>query len=322
MAYTVDQVWRRGKIEAPLVPSLLMQEWVQDEFAYAHDYRLWSFSRIEGTLLTAAAKTGTATVTFGSTTVTLNGTLVLDATDVGRQFRAGTQLPFGIVGFTVSTPSIRLESAYTGPTGLVDCTVLDAWLTMPADFQEFIVVADPDDDFDLWFWCSEAQLNRLDPGRTSTGQPYVLASRSPWPAVTAGVGEVVISTPGQLRYELWPHTTAARGYQMLYKKRPPRLQLADSLPEPIGTRIDWIVELLLARACRWPGTEQRRNPLYSLPNAQDHQKRGEILLARVELEDEDRYPTWYMTRTPRYGYPLDSRFMQSHDWGWFGGTFR
>jgi len=320
MPITVDQVWRRIKLEAPLVPSLLLQEWVQDEFAFAHDYRLWGYSRIEGAITTAAAKSGTATVTLGSNVVLLNGSLTAAASDVGRQFRGAGQLPIGILGYTTSPPSLRLETAYTGNSGLQTSDIVDAWITMAPDFQEFIAVWDATNDFDLYFWATEQDLNRLDPGRTSTGQPYVLASRSAWPAgITAGLNETVIATPNQVRYELWPTTTTARGYPMLYKKRPPRLQLSDTLPEPLGSRIDWLLSLLLARACRWPGTEKRRNPLYSLPSAQDHQKRGIEKLAHLELTDEDRYPTWYQTRTRHYSYPLDSAFMQSHDYA--GGSY-
>jgi hypothetical protein len=319
MAYTFDRVWRRMALEAPLVPVSLLQGWCRDVFNDTWDWRPWSASRVESAIQVTDALTGTLSVVNGSTTVTLDGTLAATAAAVGRQLQVTAQLPIGILVYTnAATDTLTLEVPYMGPTAsLTQATVLDAWVTMPADFQSFIAVWDPTQQIDLWYWATELDLNRLDPGRTSTGDPFVLASRSTW----GGGATVPVALRNRLRYELWPYLTTQRGYPMLYKRRPPALASTTVLPEPFGSRMDWWEELVMAKVCKWPGTEQRRNPHFGLPTAQARQSEGLRIRAELELVDEDRYPSWYLTRSARYGMPIDSNYRQGHDWSAYGGNY-
>jgi hypothetical protein len=311
MAYTFDRAWRRIALQAPLVPVPLLQDWCRDAFVDACEWRLWSFMRGEGVLQTQAAVVGTCAVVNGSATVTLSGTLVGSAGAVGRQLWVASQYPIGILAYTAGAPdTLTLETPYPGPTGTVDATILDAWITVPADFGQWICVWDPTQQIDLWIDVTEQDLNKLDPGRTSYGDPYLLASRSTW-----GTGATVpIALRGLRRYELWPYLTSARGFPMLYRKVAPTLRPSTELPDPLGHSLGWLEEAVMSQVCKWPGTEQRRNPHFSLPAARDRTAESRRLLAETELYDEDNYPSWYLTRSPRHAQPVDAAYRQTHDW--------
>src|SRR4029077_3292533 len=77
---------------------------------------------------------------------------------------------------------------------------------------------------------------------------------------------VVSVTPGfqssAPMFELWPYQMSARVYPYLYDRRFPDANIPGWAFPPFIDG-DLLVKGALADVCRWAGTEDRRNPMYS-----------------------------------------------------------
>lgn len=316
MPDTFADVWRAVRLHAPQVPALLAQDWVQTAYRHLCERRAWSWLRSENEILVNAQKTGTATVTRSSATVTGVG-LTFAATDEGRQFRAGTNSSiYSIISVNVGLNTATLDRVFGGTTAAAaDCTVLDAYVTMPVDFGRFVVVLDPANGWMLHVYETDDVLNARDPQRSSTGTPWALVSRR-ISSVTA--------TIRRAQYELWPYKTSAANYPYYYIRRPEKFAPSDPLPFLLQDRGDILKLGALAECCDWPGEREQRNPYYNQVLARMKKDQFNAEIDQLEVRDEEVYLTWLQTVdwTRRYSMaPMDARFMQSHDEGMLTSTW-
>ena len=307
---TFEDIVRSVVLRAPAVPFTLAEDFVRESLQKAWDYRSsgWSMARRENKFSTAAQKTGTATVTNNSTTVTGVG-LTFATTDALRQFRIGSNQPvYSLASVDATANTAVLDDPYQGTTAAAgDARILDAYVTMPPDFGKFIAVIDPQNFWQLRHWVTDEELNSWDPQRSSTTTPWALISRRE---------STLAATLGRRQYELWPDATGANEYWMFYYTRPPTLALDTDLPGLFSDRGDILRRGALAECAAWPGTEDRKNPYFN--NALATSLRNQFIqeLSRLEVIDEDIYPTWWETVSwvDRDTFsPLDSRYIQSHD---------
>lgn len=304
---TFEDVWRKVKLHVPLADALLCQEWVQASWRRLCDKRPWSWLRSENEIITNDQVTGTVDITRSSATVTGVG-LVFAASDVDRQFRVGTNQPiYTITAVDLGLNTATLDRVYGGPTATATAgVVLDAYVTMPADFGRFLGVLDPQNGWQLRWWITEDELNLWDAQRSSTGTPWALVARR-LASTTA--------LDGRAQYELWPYATAAKNYPFYYIRRPPALQDSSTFEGVLADRGDLIILAALAEAAEWPGLEDRKNPYFNLRLAEIKRKQLVEELALLELRDEEVYMTWLETVSwiNRGRAPIDSRYLQSHD---------
>lgn len=310
MADTFATVWRAVRLHCPLADPLLCQYWARTAYQKICDRKNWSFLRAESQFLINASKSGTCDVTRGSATVS-GGTLAYAASDAGRQFRVGSGPLYTIIAADATT--YTLDRVYGGTTATATTgLVLDALLTVPADFRRFIAVIDPVNNWQLHLWVTEDELNTWDAARTSTGTPWAVVSRK---YATAGPLE------GRIQYELWPFATAQKNYPYFYQRGPEALQDDTVLLGPLSTAGSLLVTLALAEAAEWPGTEDRRNPYFNPALARMKRDQAESYVNRLEVMDEEIYMTWLETisRITSYSFaPVDSRFIQNHDVAYMG----
>lgn len=304
---TFDDAWRRVLLHIPSASVFLAQSWVQDAYNDACTRRNWSHLRAETTLRTKIARTGTAAVVQDSLTVTGAG-LVFAASDVGRQFRLASTIPLYTIAAVslVGATSATLDRAYAGATdATAACKVVDAYVTMPADFKAADVVADPSRWWLLRLWVTEQQVSRWDPIRSVGGPPRVLASR-PMGQTTALAGRV--------QYELWPHSEIEAYWPMLYFRKPETLAATTDLIGPFSSRVDVLVKGALWQAAQWPGpSADRPNPYYDLKLAQRLEAQFASLIDQLAVQDEDVYPTWLQPEQFTQA-PLDSAWLQQTDY--------
>lgn len=140
----------------------------------------------------------------------------------------------------------------------------------------------------------------MDPQRTFTGQPYILADR--------------MYSSGTPQYEAWPYNTTARTLYYTYSSRP--ADLINDTDVPIWPlRSDVIVAGALADVARWPGTTDKPNPYFARP---DYWKSYEATFEDLMVELERRDEEVYMTMLQQYPYnqgrlaPMSASFIQSH----------
>jgi hypothetical protein len=312
VADTFASVWRAVRLHCPLADPLLCQYWTRQAYQKVCDRRNWSFLRAESQFLIGASKTGTCNLTRNSATVS-GGTLAYAATDAGRQFRVGSAGILTIIDADAS--SYTLERVWGGDSAtLTTATVLDAFLTCPADFRRFIAVLDTQNSWQLHLWVTEDELNTWDASRTSTGTPWAVVSRK---YATAG------PDAGRVQYELYPYQISQKNYPYFYQRSAEDLDDDTALLGPLATAGSSLVTLALAEAAEWPGTETRRNPYFNPALARMKRDQAEAYVNRLEVMDEEIYLTWLETisRISSYTFaPIDSRFMQSHDVEFHGAS--
>jgi len=307
----VIDVWTKVRLHCPLAPANLCRDWVNRAQRLVGSRRPWSHLRLFGQITTDNAKNGLVTANRGSTIILGPGapTPLFALSDVGRQLRIGTASPVNtIVSVDLSNDTAVIQEPW-GPLSVVaaQSTILDAFVTMPKDFNRFLGIIDPVNNWQLHFYMTEAQLNRWDPKRVSTTTPWALVSRG-YSALEA--------TLGQPQYELWPYTTAAKFYPYAGIKQPKVLGDLDPLEGPFQYRPDVLELYCLSEAASWPGPSfDQKNVYFNLANAAQKRADFENELWILEQRDDEIYPmlkesvSWLNLPFA----PLDSRFMQEHD---------
>ena len=128
-------------------------------------------------------------------------------------------------------------------------------------------------------------------------------------AITA----TALSNPGNPRYELYPHQTAAHVYGMMYATLPADISGTGIIPRAIPG--DLLTALAMIEVAQYPGTDTSKNPYYNLGVAKMYAQQVEERLNLTELRDDE---VWMQNLSYEvFGWPFaplwtDSRFMQSH----------
>jgi hypothetical protein len=313
VADTVEKIVRRLQGLCPLAPTLTALSWVQDAHKRIMGERPWAELRGEGVITVLASRTGTVTLTNGSAVV--QGTsLVFATTDVGRQLRPSSSLPYSILSVDTGANTATLDQVFYGTSAAgVTVTVLDAYTTMPADFGRFIAVVDPPNRRQLRIFITEEELNYYDPSRTITGQPRALVSRKLSP---------VAATLGQVQYEIIPYPVNAAAYPYYYVKTPPDLTLDSVFNGPLRARGDVVQKVAILECCKWPGlglSPDKVNPYFRISSdrIQLMVAEAEHEIAKLEARDEEIYSTWLeeigLNQFPYYSLPFVSADIRSSD---------
>lgn len=318
MAATAGDVFRAVRLHCSLAPAMLVRAWVQQAYEEFCTRRSWSMLRAESQFLIDTSRTGTVNVTYGSPTVS-GGTMAYATTDADRQFRVANGPMYTIISAVAAT-SYTLDRNYGETTATATAaTVLDAYLTPPADFARFIAVLDVQNNWQLHLWVTEDELNSWDAQRSSTGTPWAVVSRK-----LATVGSLI----RRPQYELWPYSLTRKTYPYFYVRTPDVLTDTTTLLTPLGDRPGALISASLSLAAEWPGpSTDKKNPYFNLALAAAKRAEAMAQMDRMEVLDEDVYMTWLQTVdfTGRYpGFPIDSKFMQSHDFttgGVMGGRW-
>ena len=298
MADSFDSIWREVRLYCPSVPSELCKHWVRDRFRHIMEWKQWSWAMAEAQFnLPSSYNTGTVTLTLNSSTVTGAGT-AWTADMVNRQFKCRNYM-WTILTVDVALQTLTLDRTWPSATESgTPYIILQAYVTVPSDFHAFHTVKDPANNWRIWTNFSSREIDAVDPARTSTGNPSVLANHTIDP---------VTLMP---RYELWPHVTTAKGFVYIYWTHH-----AD-----FDSSVQWLHftgEILkfgaLADLCCWPGTPEAPNPMFNLNMNKKFEADFMDHLLREERNDEEIYLTklWYETAALPYA-PLDGRFYQTH----------
>jgi hypothetical protein len=122
-----------------------------------------------------------------------------------------------------------------------------------------------------------------------------------------------LSNPGNPRYELYPHQTAAKVYGMMYETLPTDISSSGIIPRAIPG--DLLTALGMIEVAMYPGTDTQKNPYFNPGVARMYENQVESRLNLMELRDDE---VWVQNLEYEvFGWPFaplwfDSRFMQSH----------
>lgn len=300
---------RSLRLYVPQLPITLAEQFIRDRYRRILDRRNWSATRRESQFLLKPLKQdGTVAFLRGDSVIVGTGTAFL-LTDIGRQFKAGSGSPM----YTITAVDVALQTLTLNmPIGVADATaatywIIDAFVSPPADFLEFIVVADPLQGWRLRTNITAGELMAMDPQRTFTGQPYLIADRLYDVATQADPNDY------RPQYEAWPYTTSYRTlYYQYISKVADLVNLTDKPIYPI--RSDVIVSGALADVVRWPGTFDQPNPYFTRPEYwKAYEMEYEDKMIEIERRDEDLFMTM-LEMYPFSNYPFgpSAAWIQSH----------
>ncbi len=223
----------------PALSPIYAQTLVNRAWRDIQDSRSWSFLIEEGVLSApASVTTGTVSISQGSKTLTPSATAITAWDALGAIIPIGTrQIRFSSTGRIYNIDSYNgataeLKETFT-ETSLVDSsyTLFKCYYSAPSsDFRRFMSVVDMVDGRSLRLHLQKKQLDQQDPQRSTSEQPFCLASYK-------------ADSSGLPLYELYPHPTTARNYLALYQRQGSSLsEDTDAIPATLPT------ELLMARA--------------------------------------------------------------------------
>ncbi len=289
-----------------VAPILLCKRWVRDRYRKICDKNIWSFKLNRSTFGTPAAySTGTITMTNGSAVVTGSSTAWLSApaTLVGQQLKVNGVV-FTVLSVATDT-SLTVDQPWLSATqaGLT-YIACQAYITpTPTDFHAFYSVIDPFSSWRLHLGFNSKELDRIDSRRSSTGVPYILAN---------GVYNNITTSTAIEMYELWPNPLAQRQYMYTYERRVN--DLTDNDVPPGIIRSDILIKGALSDLARWPGTPEKKNPMFDPQFMQWRIREAEFKedLDKAMVEDNSIMQndlSW--GRDFRYA-PIDANFMQTH----------
>ena len=299
-------------------PILLAQRWIRDRFRKVCEKSIWSFKLGRGAFCTVDSYltlgySGTITLTSGSATVTGSGTNFLSPL-VGQQLKTGGYV-FTVLS-VASTTSLTIDQTWLGDTittqnfDVMQCYITPSANGGPTDFHAFYSVIDPSLAWIIRLNYNVKELDRIDARRSATGTPRVLANG-------------VYSTSGGINagtevYELWPNGATSRQYMYTYERRIADLTPSDT-PPPI-IRSDVLVTGALADLARWPGTPERKNPMFDPYFTQWKLRELEFSqeVQKLIVEDQSIFQTdLTFANSMLNAAPLDAKFMQNHAYGAF-----
>lgn len=284
---------------------------------------------------------------LGTTLTSVSGPFTVE--DVGKLIyvvgagSSGTDLQTTIASFTSPTEVELTDSAGTTVSGATitwgstitldrlyrEVTVGNTQMTiarfyyspLSTDFARIDHLYDPILGYEFaWEIGTPDEIDRMDPQRSAAGNPYRLFFRQ------------FDSETGLPIYEMWPCPQAQRAYTVKYwRKGGTFTEDTESLPPQIPE------ELLLMRArllaYEWAMViDPERDRRASYANALGYVRskystegqpgRPLGLLEKAKLQDKSKYRKAFIRRqrSRPMGYPIDSRFSQSHDVGLAGWT--
>ena len=255
--------WRTVRLYCPAAPTFLAREWVEVAWKQLLAARRWGFMRAQ---------------------VTLHASLVPIPARLGVMRLGASRLGY-IGGVHTTLPSrlgvMRLGAsplAYAGPVLTTNpASDLGAYVTLPADFASFVVVADPVRQMRLCFRYNLEELLRADPSLNRTGAPLALYPTTPDPET------------GLPRYRLVPSGVPTTLWAV-YNRQGPRLSDLDHFIGVLADGAEVLVSGALAQAALWPGTPDKPNPYFNATLAQTKTTEFRYGIQMLSLRDDEQYP--------------------------------
>lgn len=175
----------------------------------------------------------------------------------GRQLRISSSYPaFTILAVTSST-SLTLENSWGGADlSGTSYSIVKKYYTIDPDIKDILLCVDQSQPAALNIHISQAYMNQIDPQRTASGDPYILADYLP-------------SRGGNMQYEIYPTQTTAGQLDCIYALQWPELRRpGDQAPWFINPKL-WI-DGALALALRT--RSQSDDPFYDPKAGMQYQR--------------------------------------------------
>lgn len=192
MPATIDQIAHQILLHCPSAGKPLATLWAANTFAKLSELRdRWSWRIKYGQInIPASYSTGTVAITSADPTLVIGTGTTWTPEMIGRQISIGTSFGYDISEFVDATHvRINLPWGDADVSG-VGYIISQRIVTMPEDFAMFISVLDTTRNKRIRTGIERRELDRRDPRRTTTGEPYVIAEAGYGPAYAGSVDAI------------------------------------------------------------------------------------------------------------------------------------
>jgi len=244
-------LWRRLAGSIPGLPPNYAQTLINDALDAIYEANNWSWQIIEsGWITPSVVQAGTITAAVGVNTITADAAAKAswNAIPAGTfitqmQVRLPAYALYDIVAYNPTTGVATLDRPWMEPGGAnLSYMLYQAYYTSPvSDFKRWLAVRDFTNAalLDWWSW-KQKDVDGVDPQRTvfqnpSKVIPYKIDTR-------AGT-----STPGYMRFELYPQPLSVLPYSLYLLRKGPLLSApTDTLPYPLTEKLVFARARMLA----------------------------------------------------------------------------
>lgn len=324
---TFGDIWNELTATVRVLDPLAAQKFTNRAWQTIGKAYEWSWLRALGVLTAPAAiSTGTVSINQFTRDLTFNAaaTTVLDAVTFDiplstRQIKIGGGPPYSIANYTAGGTATLdpLGPAFQETSAVASTyTIVKAYYAPPStDFARFISVRDPISGYPMAFGpkFTEELLDRIDPTRSDGSLPMCIATLYSQRTIASG-GETTAYSP---RWEIWPHPTTARGFQVVYRKRTTDfVNDDDTIPDSINPEL--VLTLARAKSYEWAETNKADQPLLKATNWTNLMVTAmaeyKMLLSAEIKGDKEIFPASRVTQQwPYGGWPYSPQWAQSHD---------
>lgn len=244
-------LWRRLTGTVSGLPPNYAQTLVNDALDAIYEANNWSWQIQESGWITPSEVTaGTITTVLGASTVTFDATAkaAIAAIPAGflvtqMQVRLPDYALYDVVAYNAGTGVATLDRPWSEPAGAGQSYMLyQAYYTSPvADFKRWLSVRDFTNACALnWWGYKQKDIDMMDPQRTVFQNPDRVV---PYKVDTrAGT-----STPGYMRFELYPQPLATLPYSLYFLRKGPLLSApTDTVPYPLTEKLVFARARMLA----------------------------------------------------------------------------
>ena len=225
------------------------------------------------------------------------------------QIRLPAYALYDIVAYDAGTQTLTIDRPWAEPAGAgLTFELYQAYFTAPVgDFKRWLAVRDFTNAASLnWWEWKQSDLDLWDPQRTVFNQPnrvvpYKVDARAS------------TSTPGWMRFELYPHQLAQLPYALYFLRKGPQLSAnSDILPYPLTEKL----VLARARMLNYEFKEAQKGEnvargsgadfkfLYQAANAEFQDELKDV--RKVDRDMYDQYVTKLRRKIPANGAPYYS----------------
>lgn len=226
------------------------------------------------------------------------GCTVTSSSYCGRQLRLGNTFPIFTIEAIVSSTEMIVDMEWKASSQSdVSYSIWQMYYTISPDIKSLWVVLDQAQGIPpLTIDMPISTLNRIDPQRTSTGYPQILANRG-------------VNGNQNMQWELWPRCPTERQLRVVYFKQPPKLvSEGDLIPAFMNPTV--LFHGMMADAYK---TKIGPEDLYFNPVlANEYERRFEEGFASMSLADDEKLSQRYSNLGQFIGFG-GANFKRDHD---------
>jgi hypothetical protein len=250
------------------IPPTLCKDLIKEVKKNIYNERDWSFLFEESYLtIPKLINTGTISINRGSLVGTISNDLkaLLDSIDItigqvdmiGRQIRIrnsaskiGLNRVYTIVGYNSGLSQITLNVPYLDESAINSpIEIFKAYYTAPfyknnqIDFRSFYAIADLRQNQKINLIGSYADLNKTDPNRTNSGNPY-------------SIYQAGLDSSGNQLFELYPNPKPASDliYKVAYFRNGESFDEEENIPKPLTSKL--FLSAAKVQAYEWAETHK------------------------------------------------------------------